>query len=271
VHLTTTPGPVVVGIDGSKAAIEAAEWASDEAASRDVALRLVHVIDVEDAPLPPTDDFGFETEYGEAALREASADLESADGVKLDKAVRRGRIDAILTEESVGASMICAGSVGIGWVAGKLLGSTAASLAKHARCPVAIIHSDDHRPDGRGWIAVVVADETGNDRAIGHAMEEARLRGAPLLALRVTRWHPGEVPYDRLDRRLLGWMQRNPDVSVLAVDAGPSAAHYLETHDKAVQLIVVDQSEANQVARLVGPHGASILAHAGCSVLVVHQ
>ena len=36
-------GPVVVGVDGSKAAINAALWAIDEAVSRDVPLRLIHV------------------------------------------------------------------------------------------------------------------------------------------------------------------------------------------------------------------------------------
>jgi hypothetical protein len=115
------------------------------------------------------------------------------------------------------------------------------------------------------------ADETGNDGVNGQAFEEARLRGAPLLALRVTRWHPGEVPYDRLDRRLLGWMQRNPDVSVLPVDARPDDAHYLETHDMSVQLTVIGRAEAYDVTRLVGPHDASMLPHAGCSVFVVDQ
>jgi len=34
---------VVVGIDGSKAAIRAAEWAIDEAAARNVPLRIIYV------------------------------------------------------------------------------------------------------------------------------------------------------------------------------------------------------------------------------------
>ncbi len=42
---SNTPQPsVVVGIDGSQAAIQAAEWAVDEAVSREVPLRLVEVI-----------------------------------------------------------------------------------------------------------------------------------------------------------------------------------------------------------------------------------
>ena len=38
-------GTVVVGVDGSKAAINAALWAIDEAISRDVPLRLIHVVE----------------------------------------------------------------------------------------------------------------------------------------------------------------------------------------------------------------------------------
>ena len=37
-----TPQSIVVGIDGSKAAIRAALWAIDEATSRDAALRLLY-------------------------------------------------------------------------------------------------------------------------------------------------------------------------------------------------------------------------------------
>ncbi|MET0474528.1 MAG: universal stress protein, partial [Mycobacterium sp.] len=35
---------IVVGIDGSSSAVHAAEWAVDEAVSRDVPLRLVYVV-----------------------------------------------------------------------------------------------------------------------------------------------------------------------------------------------------------------------------------
>jgi hypothetical protein len=103
-------------------------------------LRLVDVIDVEDAPLPANDDFALEMEYGEGALREASTYLESVGEVKLDRAVPMGRVGGILAAQSLGASMVCVGSVGIGWVASKLLGSTAASLAERhgARSPLSV-------------------------------------------------------------------------------------------------------------------------------------
>ncbi|MBJ7336111.1 universal stress protein [Mycolicibacterium sp.] len=51
--------PVVVGIDGSASALRAAEWAVDEAISRDAALRLIHVIE------PGSEAVRLETEYAE--------------------------------------------------------------------------------------------------------------------------------------------------------------------------------------------------------------
>lgn len=39
---------VVVGVDGSQASSNAVRWAIDEAISRDVPLRIVHVTDVEE-------------------------------------------------------------------------------------------------------------------------------------------------------------------------------------------------------------------------------
>jgi nucleotide-binding universal stress UspA family protein len=37
--------PVVVGVDGSKAAVRAAVWAADEAVDTDSTLLLLHVVD----------------------------------------------------------------------------------------------------------------------------------------------------------------------------------------------------------------------------------
>jgi hypothetical protein len=39
------PPAVVVGVDGSRAAVRAALWAVDEAVSRDIPLRLVYALD----------------------------------------------------------------------------------------------------------------------------------------------------------------------------------------------------------------------------------
>ena len=49
--------PIVVGVDGSDAAINAAKWAIDEAISRDVPLQIVHVTHIEGRPDANEDDF----------------------------------------------------------------------------------------------------------------------------------------------------------------------------------------------------------------------
>ena len=54
--------PVVVGIDGSQAAIDAATWAVDEAVSRGVPLRLVHVSAAKQARRPPAEDRPWDVE-----------------------------------------------------------------------------------------------------------------------------------------------------------------------------------------------------------------
>ena len=90
---TRTPLPIVVGIDGSQAAIQAAEWAIDEAVSREAPLRLVEVIpqQAEPAPLESVGNVRMEFEYAETALRIAAAAVAtSAHPVKVETAVLQG-------------------------------------------------------------------------------------------------------------------------------------------------------------------------------------
>jgi nucleotide-binding universal stress UspA family protein len=51
-----SPQRVVVGIDGSDAAINAAKWAVAEATSRDIPLRLIHAIPELRTDAPADDD-----------------------------------------------------------------------------------------------------------------------------------------------------------------------------------------------------------------------
>ena len=179
--------PVVVGVDGSDAAIDAAIWAIDEAISRDVALRIVHVTHIEEQRAATNDDFRLDVQYAESSLRAATAAVEATGKqVKIETEVLWGTVKTVLIDESRNATMICLGSMGIGAIAGKLLGSTAATLAKESHCPVAIIRAP-HRPNpGRtDWIVAVVENRADNESVIEYAMAEARLRKAPVLAVGV--------------------------------------------------------------------------------------
>ena len=264
-------GSIVVAIDGSTAALHAAHWATDEAVSRDIPLRLVTIVPPGAARTGADRDLTPEIARGREALRAADAAVH-AEGkqVMVDTALHVGDVEASLVEESRRAVMICVGSVGIGWFASRLLGSTAVTLAKQAHCPVAIIRSDGE-PITDDWIAVVVDDHHDNDDVVHHALEEARLRRAPLLALGVWRWDLGMMPYDELDQRLSIWLPNYPDVKVHLCATRGGAAEYLASNDVMIQLLVTGGVDADQLTNLIGPRGRSIGAHPRCSVLVVRH
>lgn len=253
-----SPARIVVGIDGSDAALHAARWAAAEATSRDVSLRLVHAVPDVSADTP-------ERGYARAALRAADAALATTgEPVKVECDVAPGSPENVLLDESRNAAMICVGSVGIGRLARMMLGSTAETVAREARCPVAVVRESDP-----GYVAVVVDDSPGNDAVLEHGFREARLRGAPILALGVWRWGLGEIPYAQLTHRLGRWGSRYPEVHVMPAAARRGAAEFLAHTMERVQLAVVGSEDADKVARLLGPAGHHTPGDGGRSVLVV--
>lgn len=273
---SNTPQPaVVVGIDGSQAAIEAAEWAIDEAISREIPLRLVEIIpqQVEPAPFASVGNVRMEVEYGETALRIASAAVEAAGKpVKVETAILQGDPAAILMGESRNAEMVCVGSVGIGRFARAFLGSTAAELAGGAHCPVAIIRSRRRQQKPKSpLIVVAINDSPDNDYVVEQAMKEAELRHASVLALGVAQKDTGDMPSDVLKRRVQGWGRRHPGVKIYAGSTRTEIADFLAAMDRTIQLAVIGSTDADQVARLLGPHRHPFLGHAECSVLIVRS
>jgi nucleotide-binding universal stress UspA family protein len=131
---STSPAPVVVAVDGSNAAINAAEWAAKEALHHDVALRLVHVIHIT-GEAPATAN-SIDDEYAETCLHAACSAVKALGiPVQVDTALLRGDTVSTLIEESDGATLICLGSTGIDRLAAAVLGSTTATVAERAHCP----------------------------------------------------------------------------------------------------------------------------------------
>ena len=268
----STP-PVVVAIDGSEAAIGAAEWAAKEALHRDASLRLVHVIHTTDETTGPAGEPSIENEYADNCLRAACSALRgNGIDVEVDTAVLHGSVDSALISESKDAALICLGSTGIGRLAAAVLGSTAASVAERAYCPVAIIRSNHDRvlPEA-GFIAVILDGRHGGETVMRWAMEEARLRKAPVLALGVWPWPLFDIDYERFNQHLDHWLHRYPDVTVEVATTRMSAIRYLEGFVGAVQLVVIGSEDADRVMELVGPRSVSILAHVDCSVLIARD
>jgi nucleotide-binding universal stress UspA family protein len=262
--------PVVVGIDGSKAALQAAIWAVDEALTRDVPLRLIATVQHGMGSDGHLDDAAPEVEYARNCLRDASAAIEpTGASVTVDTAILAGPAEAALIAESREASLLVVGSVGIGRVAKTFLGSTAAEVAAHAYCPVAVIrdHGTLRRPDFL-WIAVGTTAVRDDQRAVEAALREAQVRGVPLLVVGVWDNDFGPTPYDELDRRVAEWQERYPDVHIHPVTTRSALHTFLEVYDEPVGLAVLSEVDSYQLPDLIGPNAHPLREHAQCSVLI---
>jgi nucleotide-binding universal stress UspA family protein len=278
-HYDSSPA-VVVGIDGSRSAVGAALWAVDEAASRDIPLRLVFAIDPESSDADP-EDAARELATAEIAVRHAYMAVESTNiPVKIDIEVLQKNPTRALVESSRSAALLCVGSVGLKHSSQGRIGSTAAALANSAHCPVAVIHAFDSHRAHQGWVVAELDEFTTLDGLLLCALEEARLRGLPLRVL--TTWHSrytdihansavadgNRLARARLDRRLDQWRKRYPDLDVEAVAVHGSALNYFAKEAGSINLLVIGRERAHGIRELVGPPGYATLHQAGCSVLV---
>ncbi len=256
--------PIIVGIDGSEAAIAAALWGVDEAIGRG---RQLHLIAVISQTHSSADDYARDLGHAEKSLKTAQLAIEAAaKSVEVTTDIERGPAATVLIEASRDAEMICVGSVGIGRYARALLGSTAADLAERAYCPVAVLRTDTEQPPVN-WIIVRMTDD--NDAVVEYAAWEAKLRKAPLLVLGGRPEELTEHTDGEFERRVRAWQQINPEVRVYPITTRSAIAKFLSANDERVQLAVIGSDEADQLARLVGPSGHALFAHPQCSVLVV--
>lgn len=263
---TRTGSAVIVGIDGSQAAIHAAEWGTDEALDQGVPLRLIAVTK---ATHPSTEDYYRDIKHAETSLEKARVAIEATGKpVKVETEIRRGQPAAVLVSESRDAAIICVGSVGIGRYSRALLGSTATEVAEKALCPVAVIRSrlDQSRRDV-DWIVVAVNDAPDRDVVVDQAMREAQLRNLPVLAIGATR-HDAAAS-DELDNYLQPWRRWYPDVRIYPIATGASVARFVEEHDDMAPLAVIGSADADRLAAIIGPHEHPVFRHAESSVLVV--
>jgi nucleotide-binding universal stress UspA family protein len=256
---------IVVGIDGASSAVHAAQWAVDEAVSRDIPLRLVHVIQ------STATDIHREMDDAETALQQArSAVTGTGHPVKVETAILRGPVAGTLSAQSAEAAMVCVGSVGADPSARKYLGATGAAVARHAHCQVAIVrtHGDEDTP-APGEVAVVIDDPVEIDSVLQVALEEARLRHTAVLVLTLTSWRIHEVAPEQADCCVTEWLRRYPDVPSRVLMVSDDIAAFLAQHSPPVQLAVAANSGDGTAGELVRPCGRLLLRDTDCSVLLV--
>lgn len=260
--MSTTSTGVIVGIDGSQAAIQAAQWAADEALDRGVPLRLLAVIKPSH---PSNEDYYRDLRHAETSLQAAQIVIEAmGKPLKVETEILRGQPGAILVSESRDADMICIGSVGIGRYSRALLGSTATEVAEQAHCPVVVVRFKPDQPQRDiNWVVVAVNEQPDSDAVMDQAMREAQLRKLPVLAI--------GAASDRLDNRLQPWRRWYPNIHIYPVTTSAEVARFVADNDEWVPLTVIGSAEAGQLAQILGPHDHPIFRRTESSVLVVRN
>jgi nucleotide-binding universal stress UspA family protein len=115
----TESKPVVVGVDGSTASINALRWAVAEAAIRDVPIRLVHAVSHVSPLTAPVACCGDEVLLG--AEDEVS---DRGSTLRVESVRVPGKAGEVLLRESRNALMICVGARSQVRSAGTLFGAT---------------------------------------------------------------------------------------------------------------------------------------------------
>src|SRR5437763_9712601 len=178
-------GAILVGVDGSAAALSAVRWAARDAALRNLPLALVHVID---APLPGWFEAAALAGFGRCHEQRADEFIESAIGVaeentgdcdplQIDSKVLHSAAGPTLIDLSARVEMVVVGHRGHagGVSASSFLGSVSSALVYHAHCPVAVIHEEEAVVGNvaRAPVLVGIDGSPASEGATAIAFEEA--------------------------------------------------------------------------------------------------
>lgn len=268
--------PIIVGIDGSANAADAARWAADVAANNQAPLRLVYVVRTDLSGPLQASQYRTAVEKAKAALQSARDAVEAVhENVVVETDIAEGLPAGVLLAESRDVSMICLGSSGIGRVGQASLGSTAAMVAEKASCSVAIVSNSSHEAPPQSqtqWIVIPVPDTSEfHGGVLGAAAHQATVRGCAILALGVRSRKVDDVA----ERRLTDWVsvarQRFPNVPIYPVCTRRSLAGFLRKHPEIANIVVIDDSYAGDLRSILSACRSSHTDHAEVVALVARD
>jgi nucleotide-binding universal stress UspA family protein len=282
---------VVVGIDGSQPALDAALWAAAVAEKFDAPLHMLHATPSIGHNL--TDSAGAiraacivdEERHGGTYLRQARDAVNTAHpGVDVTTESTRTPADEALIVRSHRARMIVVGASQVTTAGALLLGSTTLAVATHARCPVVAWRGTATAPTD----APVVVGVDGTHAAalaLDAAFEFAERCAVKLIAVRS--WSsrrpldavtlPILIDWDALEAA--EWTQltdavdranqRHPDVSASCFVQPEHPTSALLAHAAGAQLIVVGSRGRNALtSALLGSVTLNLLHHAMVPVMI---
>ena len=266
--LETTAAPcIVVGIDGSPAAVDAALWAIDQAVDRDIPLRLVYVIDGDEHAAIDPHDQARRLAAADVAVRYALTAVESTERpVKIEVEILQGKPVQTLLQAARSAAMLCVGARGHMYSGHDKVGSTAAALSAAAPCAVAIVRTSRPHSHTDRAVAIEITDSAEGRGVLRRGLDEARRRHAPVRVLTPARRYADATA--QWQRRLSEWRHHYPDLDISTVSHPGDTLDYLGAHGESVQLVVAGRGRPGGVSSLVGTPGNTALRDTDCSILV---
>ena len=281
------PGSIVVGVDGSKQADRAVDWAAEEADRRRCRLHVVHANDIDwlvAAALISSDDGPSGDEIVAAAVDGSRRAFPS---VEVTGQATTGSAAHDLLAVSARARLLVLGAHGT-TPFHLPLGSVPQAVAAHASCPVVVVHTDDIlTPETERPVVVGVDGSASSLRAVDFAFDEAARRAARLVAVHswwievvegmvVTtggspQWQlAAERMHAEVAESLAGHRQRYPevDVEVRMVNDHPVDALVSASGD-ADLLVVGSRGRGGFAGLLLGSVSRGAMTRATCPVAVV--
>lgn len=266
---------VVVGVDGSLEAAEAAQHAALAAGVRGVDLLVVHAFSSPPGAGRPSDRLDLAAlTAAQRVVDDALTQIRVPTDVHVHTQVELTKPGALLLRLSHGAALVTIGQH-VFDIADQLVGgSVAGPLAAAAGCPVVVVP--------RGWsrttrrprtVAVALHGTDAADEVLAFAFAEAERHQSPVLALHASAWGTPApaVAADlrNLEEILAAAKQSHPDLAVSVRQVSGEPAQAVLDASRDVRLMVVGRGRRH--AHGAGRHPVTqlVLVDARCPLAVV--
>lgn len=284
-------GLVVVGIDGSKSALDAARWAAAMATRFGGSLHLVLVMRAVDETLlavsaAEQEDAGaYPRELGQATLdRVADAVQVDFPRLPISRTLSHRPVEEAFNDLSRRARMVVLACAKVSPTGALVVGSTTLAVASHSACPVvawrgdAVVRTsapiavgvDGEDTSHAALVAAFgLADRLGVPVTVVHAIPEQRPPGEISIPLLIDYKALENLALQRLSRIVAPVSDWWPAVDVhCAVGTGPASRVILQ-HAVGAQLVVVGhRGRGNLASALLGSTGLGLLHHSPAPVMM---
>ena len=287
---TAWAGRVVIAMDGSVSALNAARWGAAEAVTRGRGLTLAHAL------VPPVMGGGFSIglpprldildTMREEAMTELGKIADGLEGDDITIEIQIGSASALMIQASESADLLVLGSRGHGGFKGLLVGSVGTQVASHAQCPTVVLRDVPRKAANQ--VIVGIDGSPHSMAAIAFAFDEASRHGWELIAIHA--WDvpaydliitpQGAVPFPLVDvadseirlaaEVLAGFSTDYPDVKVQErLVRAPAVQALLEASTDAALIVVGTRGHGAAVGAVLGSVSNGLLHRATVPVAVV--